>query len=568
MENYLILNNLSYPVLSLAMIIPAIGALLCLFIKSDRAMKIWGLVVTLIVTAISCPLYTNFDTTTAKYQFSELRQWFPAFNLHYVVGVDGISVLLVLLTTFIMPLCILCSWRSVGNRVREFIVVMLLMETAMIGVFVSLDTVLFYIFWEGMLVPMYLIIAVWGGPRRDYASIKFFLYTFTGSIFLLVAIIALYTTTGTFFIPALMDRGYPFMYQLWIFLAFSLSFAVKVPMYPLHTWLPAAHVEAPTAGSVVLASILLKMGGYGFLRFCLPMVPAATVACMPYMIAISLVSIVVGGYLALGQSDIKKLIAYSSVGHMGFVTLGIFLLSGRGITGAVLQMINHGISTGALFICVGIIYERTHSREIGDNSALGMMMPVYLTFLGIFSLASFGFPGTNNFVSEFLVLIAAFAGNPLLGAGATIGAVLAAAYMLRLLQKMAWAGSDGHAHSEQSEKDSRHKLWDLNPRETATLGLLTLFVFWLGFYPKPLLSIMDSSVKHLVNQVDAGMGQNPPRFLFYKGGSAEDANSDLKSRLISGSGLVSSRNKKEYVEPIRNSGNLPEREGSGLYRSK
>jgi NADH-quinone oxidoreductase subunit M len=509
MENYLILNNLGFPILSLAMIIPAAGALLCLFLRSDMALKIWGLAVTLAVAAISCPLFTGFDITTAKYQFAELHRWFPVLNLDYVVGVDGISVLLVLLTTFIMPLCILCSWRSVSNRVREFIVVILLMETAMIGVFVSLNTVLFYIFWEGMLVPMYLIIAVWGGPRRDYASIKFFLYTFAGSIFLLVAIIALYTTTGTFFIPALMGRGYPFTYQLLIFLAFALSFAVKIPMYPLHTWLPAAHVEAPTAGSVVLASILLKMGGYGFLRFCLPMVPAATIACMPYMIGLSLVSIIIGGYLALGQSDIKKLIAYSSVGHMGFVTLGIFLLSGRGITGAVLQMINHGITTGALFLCVGIIYERTHSREIADNSALGMMMPVYLAFLAIFSLSSFGFPGTNNFVSEFLVLISAFADNPLTGAAATLGAVLAAAYMLRLLQKLAWDKSDGHAHVASGSKNSHgNSFWDLNLREIATLGFLTVFVFWLGFYPKPLLNIMDSSVKHLVDQVDSGMGGN------------------------------------------------------------
>ncbi len=511
MENYLILNNLGYPVLSLAMSIPAVGALLCLFLKSDRALKIWGLVVTLIVAAISCPLFTGFDTTTAKYQFSELRQWFPALNLHYVVGVDGISVLLVLLTTFIMPLCILCSWRSVDNRVREFIVVTLLMETAMIGVFVSLNTVLFYIFWEGMLVPMYLFIAVWGGPRRDYASIKFFLYTFTGSIFLLVAIIALYIDHRHILHPGAHGPRLP----------------VHVPAMDIPRLLPFLRGKGSHVPAAYLAARRPRRGAdrgkrdtgehpaeNGRLR--LPPFLPAHGACRHHRLhAVHDRHIaglhIFGGYLALGQSDIKKLIAYSSVGHMGFVTLGIFLLSGRGITGAVLQMINHGISTGALFICVGIIYERTHSREIGDNSALGMMMPVYLTFLGIFSLASFGFPGTNNFVSEFLVLIAAFAGNPLVGAGATLGAVLAAAYMLRLLQKMAWAGSDGHVHNEDNEKESRHKLWDLSPRETATLGLLTLFVFWLGFYPKPFLSIMDSSVKHLVNQVEAGTGHNPSR---------------------------------------------------------
>jgi NADH-quinone oxidoreductase subunit M len=360
-----------------------------------------------------------------------------------------------------------------------------------------------------MLIPMYLIIAVWGGPRRDYASIKFFLYTFSGSIFLLVAIIALYITTGTFFIPELMDHNYPFMYQLWIFLAFSLSFAIKIPVFPLHTWLPAAHVEAPAAGSVILASILLKMGGYGFLRFCLPMAPEATLACMPCMIGISLVSIVFGGYLALGQSDLKKLIAYSSVGHMGFVTLGIFLMSDLGIKGAMLQMINHGITTGALFICVGLIYERTHSREIRDNSALGAAMPAFLTFFGIFSLASFGFPGTNGFVSELFVLIAIFARYPYVGFVAILGAVLAAAYMLRLLQKMVWDKSTGHEHNHGDDHGGKHgAIWDLDGRETATLAFLTFFVFWIGFYPAPLLGMMDSTVSHLVSQVNGGVGKS------------------------------------------------------------
>jgi NADH-quinone oxidoreductase subunit M len=291
-----------------------------------------------------------------------------------------------------------------------------------------------------------------------------------------------------------------------LFIAFAISFAVKVPVYPLHTWLPAAHVEAPTAGSVILASILLKMGGYGFLRFCLPMAPAATIACVPAMMGIALVSIVIGGYLALGQSDIKKLIAYSSVGHMGFVTLGTFLLNEQGIKGAILQMINHGITTGALFICVGIIYERTHSREISANSALGMAMPVYVTFLGIFSLSSFGFPGTNNFVSEFLVLIAVFSNNPWLGAITIVGVVLAAAYMLRLLQKMVWDRSDGHHHEERDG----HHLWDLGVRETATLVFLAVFVLWIGFYPGPLLNVMDKSVTYLVGQVERGRLKSEP----------------------------------------------------------
>lgn len=503
MDNYLIMNTLDYPILSLVLILPAAGVMGCLFLRSQRALKIWGLAVTLATAIVSCPLFSRFDPATSSYQFAELRNWFPALNIDYVVGVDGISVLLVLLTTFIMPLCILCSWRHIEVRLREFLIVLLLMETAMIGVFVSLNTVLFYIFWEGMLVPMYLIIAIWGGPRRDYASIKFFLYTFTGSIFLLVAIIALYVTTGNFFIPALMEPNYPFPFQMWIFLACALSFAVKLPAYPLHTWLPAAHVEAPTAGSVVLASILLKMGGYGFLRFCLPMTPAATLACMPYLIGIALVSIVIGGYLALGQSDLKKLIAYSSVGHMGFVTLGIFLLSEQGLKGALLQMINHGITTGALFICVGIIYERTRSREIEQNAALGMGMPRYVTFLGLFCLAAFGFPGTNGFVSEFLVLIAAFAKYPLAGAAAILGAVLAAAFMLRLLQKMIWDGADGRAPPHQDREQGR-VLRDLDLREMVTLGCLAALVLWLGLYPRPLLTIMDRSVTHLLEQVEGG----------------------------------------------------------------
>ncbi|MCG8470982.1 MAG: NADH-quinone oxidoreductase subunit M, partial [Desulfobacterales bacterium] len=361
------------------------------------------------------------------------------------------------------------------------------------------------------LVPMYLLIAVWGGERKAYASITFFLYTLLGRVFLLVSIAVLYIKCGTFFIPALMDKTFTFGFQMWIFLAFALAFAIKIPMFPLHTWLPAAHVEAPVAGSVILASILLKMGGYGFLRFCLPMAPAATLAAVPWLIGLSLVSIVVGGYLALGQSDIKKLIAYSSVGHMGFVTLGIFLLTSRGIEGAMLQMLNHGIVTGALFILVGIIYERTHSREMEENKALGMLMPAYVTYLVIFSLASFGFPGTNSFVGEFLVLAAAFTKSNVAGIFAILGAILAAAYMLRLVQKMVWADSDGHHHTggqnSQGDGDGHHALWDLNKRESLTLAFLLIFVFWIGLNPKPILNVMDTSVSHLLGQVEKGHEQ-------------------------------------------------------------
>jgi len=511
MEQYLIYNTLSYPILSAVMAIPLVGALITLFLKGDGLLKSWGFLVTVITAVVSLPLYTQFDPATAKYQFAEVYHWFPTLHLHFSMGVDGISVLLVLLTTFIMPLCVLCSWNYIKVRLKEFIFVVLVMETAMLGVFVSLNTFLFYIFWEAMLVPMYLLIAVWGGPRKDYASIKFFIYTLAGSVFLLVAIIAMFIKTGTFFIPELMAYHYSYQYQIWIFLAFALAFAIKVPMFPLHTWLPAAHVEAPTPGSVILASILLKMGGYGFLRFCLPMAPAATVALMPYLLALAIMSIIFGGYLALGQSDIKKLIAYSSVGHMGFVTLGIFLLNTQGIKGAILQMVNHGITTGALFICIGIIYERTHSREIKDNSALGMVMPIYVTFLGIFTLSSFAFPGTNSFVGEFLVLIGAFSKYKLVGALAIPGAILAAAYMLRLFQKMVWADSDGHAHhDEHGNGSSHHVLSDLNAREIGTLLFLAVFVFWIGLHPAPLLKVMDASVTHLVGQVHTGMQHLPP----------------------------------------------------------
>ncbi|MFO7576398.1 MAG: NADH-quinone oxidoreductase subunit M [Pelovirga sp.] len=507
MEEYLIFNHLNYPIISVLLLLPLVGALIGLLLQSDRAQLLWGLAVTVATALASLPLYTQFDQGTAQYQFVELRHWLPALGLDYVVGVDGISVLLVLLTTFVMPLCVLCSWSYIKERMREFIFILLMIETAMIGVFVSLNTLLFFLFWEAMLIPMYLMIAVWGGPRKDYASIKYFLYTFAGSIFFLAAIIALYVQTGTFFIPELMAQSYSFTFQAWIFLGCTLAFAVKVPMFPLHTWLPAAHVEAPTAGSVILASIMLKMGGYGFLRFCLPIAPQATWYFMPWLIGLSLVSIIVGGYLALGQTDIKKLIAYSSVGHMGFVTLGIFLLNDQGIKGAMLQMINHGITTGALFILIGIIYERTHSREMSVNRALGAMMPLYVLFLGIFSLSSFGFPGTNSFVSEFLVLLAAFSKYPLVGALAIIGAILAAAYMLRLLQSMVWADADGHAHHDDGhgDADASHGLKDLNLREIGTLSFLTIFVFWIGFYPTPLLDVMDASVTHLIEQIDAGM---------------------------------------------------------------
>ncbi len=491
MENLLSGNQLGYPILSILTFLPLAGGLIMLLLKDDGLVRVWALVVTLANAALSLPLYFNFDVTTYKYQFVEDYSWIPTLKISYTLGVDGISVLLVLLSTLIMPFCVLGSWSYIQKRVKEFMFSMLIMEAAMVGVFSALDFVLFYIFWEAMLIPMYLLIAVWGGPNKTYASIKFFLYTLAGSVMLLVAIIALYLKAGTFSIPLLMQHSYPFGFQFWVFLAFALAFAIKVPMFPFHTWLPAAHVEAPTAGSVILASILLKMGGYGFLRFCLPMTPQASVYFMPLLLGLSIASIIYGGYVALGQSDMKKLIAYSSVGHMGFVTLGIFVFNAQGIEGAILQMVNHGITTGALFLCVGMIYERTHSRMIADNSGIGKIMPIYVTFFGIFSLSSLAFPGTNSFVGEFLVLIGAFVKNKVVGFLAIPGAIMAAAYMLRLLQKIVW-GERGKA-----------SVTDLNMREVVTLVPLVVFVFWIGFGPAPFLKVTQASVARLVEQMNA-----------------------------------------------------------------
>lgn len=496
MHHYLLFNGPDFPVLTTLVLLPLAGALASLAIRRETTLKLWGLAVTAATMGLSLPLYALFDRSTARYQFAEYAPWIPSLKLDYAVGVDGISLPLVLLTTCIMPLCVLCSWRQVRQRVAEFIVVLLVMESAMLGVFVSLNTVLFYIFWEGMLVPMYLLIAVWGGPRRDYASVKFFLYTFIGSVFLLAALIVLYIHSGSFFIPGLAGLRYPFAAQLGVFVCCAVTFAVKMPLYPLHTWLPAAHVEAPTAGSVVLASLLLKMGGYGFLRFCLPVAPDASRYCAPAMIGLSLAAIVIGGCLALGQRDVKRLIAYSSVAHMGFVTLGIFLFTEQGAQGAVLQMVNHGITTGALFICIGIIYERTHSRELEDNRALGAAMPAYAAFLGVFSLAAFGFPGTNGFVSEFMVLAAAFSRSAPAGGLAVLGAVLAAAYMLRMLQKMVWADAAAHGRSGGCAG-----LFDLDGREWFLLAVLAFFVILLGFRPGLILDVSAESVRHLLAHI-------------------------------------------------------------------
>src|SRR2546422_1128232 len=411
-----------------------------------------------------------------------------------------ISLWLVLLTTLLMPICVVCSWTAIKSRVREFMITLLAMETALLGVFCALDFVLFYVFWEAMLIPMYLLIGVWGGPNRIYAAIKFFLYTLAGSLLLLVAIIVLYFQGGhTFDILALSRAQYGETMQAWLFWAFFIAFAVKVPMFPLHTWLPDAHVEAPTAGSVILASILLKMGAYGFLRFSLPMLPDAVGRFAPIVLALSIIAILYGAYMALAQSDFKKLIAYSSVSHMGFVTLGIFVLNTQGVEGALLQMLNHGITTGGLFLCVGLIYERTHSRLLADNGGLSKPMPRYATCLVIFALSSLGLPGMNNFIGEFLVLVGSFLYNKAIAVAAALGGILAAGYL-------PWVGPRV-AFGVPTEKTAR--VTDLNWCEMATLVPLIVLIFWIGVFPNPFLTPMHASIAHTFDLMGRG-GQALP----------------------------------------------------------
>jgi NADH-quinone oxidoreductase subunit M len=490
------LSNLTagWPLLTVLILSPLVAAAGAAALRSDRWLRWWTLITTSVIALLSLPLYLRFNTDTADFQFVEHVSWIPRLGIDYSLGVDGISLLLVLLTTLIMPLAVLASWRYITVRVKEFMICLLVMETAMIGVFSALDAILFFVFWEAMLIPMAILIGVWGGPRRVYAAVKFFIYTMTGSVLLLVALIALRLQTGSFSIPGMMGQPYSETFQAWVFGAFFLSFAIKVPMFPFHTWLPAAHVEAPTAGSVLLASVLLKMGTYGFLRFCLPITPQATLTFAPYLLVLSVIGIIYGGLTALAQSDLKKLVAYSSVGHMGFATLGIFVLNPAGLEGALLVMINHGVTTGALFICVGLMYERLHTRELGQLSGLAKFMPVYIFFFGVFCLSSLAFPGTNSFIGEFLVLAGAFAHSKAIAIAAVPGVVLAAAYMLRTLQKVAWGGTDNPKHTG---------LMDLELREIITLTPLLVFVFWIGLHPQPFVRVMHASVANLLESVAA-----------------------------------------------------------------
>ena len=490
-----IMNQLSYPILSTVIFLPVFGALLLLFMRRSWELLTKWLALTTSITTflLSIPLFINFDKSTYKMQFVERFSWIPDWNVNYYIGIDGISILFVLLSTLIAILCVLISWNAIKTKVKEFYIAILLTTSFMIGVFCSLDFFLFYLFWEAMLIPMFLIVGVWGGPNRIYAAIKFFLFTLIGSVLMLVGIIVLYLYAGkTFDILELTTKTYPYTMQVWLFWAFFSAFAVKVPMFPVHTWLPDAHTEAPTAGSVILAAILIKMGAYGFLRFSIPLFPEAATAMTPAMLTLSVIAIIYGAVICLAQTDLKRLIAYSSVSHMGFVTLGIFALNTQGLEGGILQMLNHGVVTGALFLSVGIVYDRTHSRQIADYGGLATHMPIYAAFFMVFTLSSIGLPATNGFIGEFLIILGGFTANKLAGVLALTGVIIGAGYMLWLYQKVFFM--------EVNKKVVG--LPDMDIRETITLIPLLILVFWIGIYPNSFLSFMHASVQHLIERVN------------------------------------------------------------------
>jgi len=476
-------------ILSVVTFLPLVGALLIAAQNAEakrnvRWIALWTTLVTFLVSLL---LWWNFDTTTAGFQFVEEHAWLGP--LKYKMGVDGISMLFVILTTFLMPLCILASWVSIQDRVKEYMIAFLVLETLMLGVFSSLDLVLFYLFFEGGLIPMFIIIGVWGGKRRVYASFKFFLYTLLGSVLMLLAMMAMYWHAGTTDIPTLLQTKFPPEMQTWLWVAFFASFAVKMPMWPVHTWLPDAHVEAPTAGSVILAGILLKMGGYGFLRFSLPMFPNASADLAPFIFTLSIVAIIYTSLVALVQEDMKKLIAYSSVAHMGYVTMGIFTGSQQGLDGAIFQMLSHGLVSSALFLCVGVIYDRMHTREIAAYGGLVERMPKYAVAFMVFTMANVGLPGTSGFIGEFLTLLSAFKANTWVAILATTGVILSAAYALYLYRRIIFGAL---------EKANLRSILDLSPREVAILAPLILLTIFYGFYPAPVLDVTATSVKNLV----------------------------------------------------------------------
>ncbi|MDG2286058.1 MAG: NADH-quinone oxidoreductase subunit M [Alphaproteobacteria bacterium] len=483
-----------WPLLSLVTFLPLAGVLFILFVRGDEAtvarnsryIALWTSMATFL---LSLPLWYYFDPTTAAFQWVEKVDWIPGANINYHMGLDGISLFFVLLSTLLTPICILSSWDAVKTRVREYMIAFLVLETMMVGMFCALDMLVFYIFFEGVLIPMFIIIGVWGGARRVYAAFKFFLYTLLGSVLMLVAMLTMYFTVGTTDVPTLMAFKFAADIQPWLWLAFFASFAVKVPMWPVHTWLPDAHVEAPTAGSVILAGVLLKMGGYGFLRFSIPMFPEATEMFTPLIFTLSIVAVIYTSLVALAQEDLKKLIAYSSVAHMGFVTIGMFTMNEQGVQGSIFQMLSHGIVSGALFLCVGVIYDRMHTREISAYGGLVNRMPRYALVFMIFTMASVGLPATSGFVGEFLVLMGAFEVSTWLAALAATGVILGAAYMLYVYRRIIFG---------VLEKESLKDITDLSPREIAVFAPLVILVFWMGIYPASFLDMMAVSVDNLI----------------------------------------------------------------------
>jgi NADH-quinone oxidoreductase subunit M len=495
--------------LSLLLFSPLAGAVILLFLPKNnhRAIRSIALVTTFVTVALAVVLYVQFDGTVSGFQFVQKVVWIDTIDVAYHVGVDGISILLIMLTAILMPISVLASWESIAVRVKEYFVSMLLLEVGMLGVFIALDLFLFYVFWEAMLIPMYFIIGVWGGKERVYAAVKFFIFTMVGSLLMLVAIIwiGVYAggVTGHFTTNLLIlyeiAPTIPLALQGWMFLAFALSFLIKVPLFPLHTWLPDAHVEAPTAGSVILAGVLLKMGTYGLIRFCLPLFPAATYQYMPLISVLAVVGIIYGALVAMVQTDVKKLIAYSSVSHLGFIVLGIFALNEEALQGSIIHMINHGLSTGALFLLVGMIYDRRHTRMIADFGGIAKVMPVYATFFLIMSLSSIGLPGLNGFVGEFLILLGSFRsvalGTYWYAIVAASGVILAAVYMLWMYQRVMLGETD---------KEENTLLKDIDSREIATLIPIALFVVWIGIYPSAFLNKTQQSAQDLLEQVEQG----------------------------------------------------------------
>ncbi|WP_455478350.1 NADH-quinone oxidoreductase subunit M [Bartonella sp. B10] len=485
-----------WPILSTVTFLPLVGVILILLIKDDseaakRNIRNVALFTSIFVFVISLVIWFGFDNTNPDFQMVEKLSWLGS-GIHYHMGVDGISVLFVVLSAFLLPFCIFASWKTVQDRLKAYMIAFLLLEVAIIGVFCALDAILFYVFFEGSLIPMFIIIGVWGGARRVYASMKFFLYTLLGSVLMLVAIMVMYWEAGTLDIPTLLAYQFSTQMQTWLWAAFFASFAVKMPMWPVHTWLPDAHVEAPTAGSVILAGVLLKLGGYGFLRFSLPMFPIASANFAPFVFTLSLIAIIYTSLVALVQNDIKKLIAYSSIAHMGYVTMGIFAANEQGIQGAIYQMLSHGIVSAALFLCVGVIYDRLHTREISDFGGLVNNMPKYSVVFLIFTMANVGLPGSSGFLGEFLTLIGVFQINKLVAFFATTGVILSAAYALYLYRRVIFGSLD---------KESLKLLTDLSMREKCILYPMVVLTIFFGIYPTPIFKTTAFSVEALIDKL-------------------------------------------------------------------